>query len=179
MHGAAELNVVRLGQQMQFEFISPAANLLGFERAPESDAEKTLLDEVTVALYSGDWLVGDALAGCESSLELLELPEFSNTGFESDDHDHDEEHEHDDDHDHDEDHEHEDSHDDDHEDEGGAHADFRVQYLFNCASPPPAQLAITAFDQYPGIENIRVQWINDAAQGFAELNAQNATLRLE
>ena len=34
VHGNAELNVVLMEKQLQVEFVSPAINLLGFERPP-------------------------------------------------------------------------------------------------------------------------------------------------
>jgi len=39
-HGVATLTVVLQGQRLAFEFESPAVNLTGFERAPQSEAEQ-------------------------------------------------------------------------------------------------------------------------------------------
>ena len=176
VHGEAELNVVVADQQLQAEFISPAMNLLGFERAPSSDEETELLNSViTKLLTDGSWLIGDALANCETSTLAFEGPEFEDAS-----HNHDHEHEDDHDHEHEDDHEHDDDHDHDHEgEEAHGHADFRVQYLYDCAESPAQDIRLAAFDNYSGIEEIKVQWIVGRQQGFAELTANNPTLNLE
>ena len=46
VHGLTELNVVIVNQNVQIEFISPAINLLGFERASNSPEENKLFNEV-------------------------------------------------------------------------------------------------------------------------------------
>ena len=89
VHGLADLNLVRQGQQVQMEFLSPAANLLGFERPPASDEERALFSQVSESLESAEWLIGEALSGCQLTLTALELPEFG-----SDDHEHEHEGEH-------------------------------------------------------------------------------------
>jgi hypothetical protein len=157
VHGAAELNVAMLGEQLQLEFISPAMNLLGFERAPASTEETTLLQQVTTTLQSGEWLIGNALADCQMTLSLFEAPEY-----EADSHDH--SHEHDaDEHDHSEE----------------SHADFHAQYLYDCADSPANSYRITAFSHFSGLEQITVQWITAARQGLAQLTASNSVLTLE
>ncbi|MCG8415474.1 MAG: DUF2796 domain-containing protein, partial [Pseudomonadales bacterium] len=83
------------------------------------------------------------------------------------------------DHEHEED-EHEDHDDHDHEGEGAdSHADFRAQYLYDCPSTPAQEFRLAAFDNYPGIEEITVQWVVGRQQGFAELTASNPILNLE
>jgi len=175
VHGEAELNMVVADLQLQAEFISPAMNLLGFERAPNSDEETELFNSViTKLLTDGSWLIGDALANCEASTLAFEAPEFEDADHDHDDHEHedDHDHEHDDDHDHDDDHGHE-------GEEAHGHADFRVQYLYDCSESPAQEIRLAAFDSYSGIEKITVQWIVGRQQGFAELTANNPTLNLE
>lgn len=159
VHGAAELNVALTGQQLQLEFISPAMNLLGYERAPTSAEESALLEQVTTTLQSGDWLIGDALANCQMTVPLFEVPEY---GADSPDHDHE--------HDHDE---------DQYDHNAESHADFHVQYLYDCASSPANSFQITAFSHFNGLEQITVQWITAGQQGLAQLTADNAVLNLE
>lgn len=162
VHGEAELNIVVAGQQLQIEFVSPAMNLLGFERAPESSDEISLLDSVTEDLQTGEWLLGNAMTSCQLSTVAYTAPEF-----EDHDHEHDEdghEHEHD---------------EDEHEEETDSHADFRVQYLYDCPAAPAREYRLTAFNHFSGIEEITVQWIAEQQQGFAELTAGNPVLTLE
>ncbi len=173
VHGAAELNIAISGQQLQVEFVSPAMNLLGFERAPNSDEETELLNSIINQLLDGgEWLLGNTFASCEASTQ-----EFEGPVFEAASHDHEDEHDHE--HEDEHDHEHEDEHDHEHDGEAVAHADFRVQYLYDCPAAPAREFRVTAFDLYSGIEEITVQWIAERQQGLAELTANNSVLVLE
>ena len=172
VHGLTELNLVITNQNVQIEFISPAINLLGFERASNSPEENKLFNEVLEDLQAAEWLLSDQLEDCQMSTPVFEAPEFGShemsEGHEEHEHEHDEhEHEHDE-------HEHE-----DHEHETGDHADFRVQYLFDCRSAPPSNFTVTAFDRFVGIEEISVRWIVRRQQGVSNLTPSNATLSFD
>ena len=158
VHGLTELNLVIASQEVQIEFISPAINLLGFERAINSPEESTLFNEVLEDLQTAEWLLGDQLGNCQMSTPVFEAPEFGS-------HDISERHE---------DHEHV-----DHEHEASDHADFRVQYLFDCQSAPPSDFTVTAFDRFVGIEEISVRWIVGRQQGISNLTPNNATLSFD
>ena len=158
VHGLTELNVVIADQDVQIEFVSPAINLLGFERASNSPEESKLFNEVLEDLQAAEWLLGDQLGDCQMSTPVFEAPEFGS-------HEMSEGHE---------DHEHE-----DHEHEAGDHADFRVQYLFDCQSAPRSNLNVTAFDRFAGIEEISVRWIFGRQQGVSNLTPNNATLSFD
>ena len=160
VHGLTELNVVIANQNVQIEFISPAINLLGFERASNSPEESKLFNEVLEDLQAVEWLLGDQLKDCQMSTPVFEAPEFASHEM-SEGH---EEHEH----------EHE-----EHEYEASDHADFRVQYLFDCQSAPPSDLNVTAFDRFMGIEEISVRWIVGRQQGVSNLTKNNAKLNFE
>ena len=160
VHGLTELNLVITNQNVQIEFISPAINLLGFERASNSPEENKLFNEVLEDLQAAEWLLSDQLEDCQMSTPVFEAPEFGSHEM-SEGH---EEHEH----------EHE-----DHEHETGDHADFRVQYLFDCRSAPPSNFTVTAFDRFVGIEEISVRWIVGRQQGVSNLTPSNATLSFD
>ena len=161
VHGLTELNLVITNQNVQIEFISPAINLLGFERASNSPEENKLFNEVLEDLQAAEWLLSDQLEDCQMSTPVFEAPEFGSHEM-SEGHEEHEEHEHDE-------HEHEDH-------ETGDHADFRVQYLFDCRSAPPSNFTVTAFDRFVGIEEISVRWIVGRQQGVSNLTSSNATL---
>ncbi len=165
VHGLTELNLVITNQNVQIEFISPAINLLGFERANNSPEENKLFNEVLEDLQAAEWLLSDQLEDCQMSTPVFEAPEFGShemsEGHEEHEHEHDE-------------HEHE-----DHEHETGDHADFRVQYLFDCQSAPPSNFTVTAFDRFVGIEEISVRWIVGRQQGVSNLTPSNATLSFD
>ena len=160
VHGLTELNLVIANQNVQIEFISPAINLLGFERASNSPEENKLFNQVLEDLQAAEWLLGDQLRDCQMSTPVFEAPEFGSHEM-SEGH---EEHEHE---------EHE------HEHETGDHADFRVQYLFDCRSAPPSNFTVTAFDRFVGIEEISVRWIVGRQQGVSNLTPGNATLSFD
>ena len=165
VHGNAELNVVLMGQQLQVEFVSPAINLLGFERPPNTDEETATLNNTIEQLQRGGWLIEAISTACQLSTEEFEAPVYHE--HESSEHDHEHESsEHD--------HEHESS---DHHAE--AHSNFRVTYLYDCDSAPRKQLKMLAFDHYSGIQTLTVQWIADQKQGYARLNRDNPVLNLE
>ena len=165
VHGLTELNLVIANQNVQIEFISPAINLLGFERASNSPEENKLFNEVLEDLQAAEWLLGDQLRDCRMSTPVFEAPEFAShemsEGHEEHEHEHGE-------------HEHE-----DHEHVTGDHADFRVQYLFDCRSAPPNNFTVTAFDRFVGIEEISVRWIVGRQQGASNLTPSNATLSFD
>lgn len=161
VHGHAELNVVLAGQQIQIEFVSPAMNLLGFERAPNSPEETDLLVMVTIDLQTSEWLFGDALDDCQLATLNYEAPVFEEHAHE---HEHEHEHEH-----------------DEEEQVAGAdsHAEFHVQYRYDCPVSPATEYRVSAFERFSGIEEITVQWITERRQGLAELTAGNPLLTLE
>lgn len=165
VHGNAELNVVLMGQQLQVEFVSPAINLLGFERPPNTDEETATLNNTIEQLQRGGWLIEAFPTTCQLSTEEFEAPVYDE--HESSEHDHEHESsEHD--------HEHESS-----EHDAEPHSNFRVTYLYDCDSAPRKQLKMLAFDHYSGIETLTVQWIADQKQGYARLNRDNPVLNLE
>ena len=155
VHGLTELNIVIANQEVQIEFISPAVNLLGFERASISPEESQLFNDVLEDLRATKWLLGDQLGGCQMSTPVFEAPEFENHEMSG-------EHEH-----------------ESHEHETGDHANFRVQYLFDCLSAPPSEFTISAFDRFVGIEEISVRWIVGRQQGVSNLTPNNATLSFD
>ena len=167
VHGLTELNLVIANQNVQIEFISPAINLLGFERASNSPEENKLFNEVLEDLQAAEWLLGDQLRDCQMSTPVFEAPEFGSHEMSEEHEEH--EHEH-------EEHEHE---YENHEHETGDHADFRVQYLFDCRSAPPSNFTVTAFDRFVGIEEISVRWIVGRQQGVSNLTPSNATLSFD
>ena len=150
VHGLTELNIVVVNRDLQIEFVSPAINLLGFERESTSPEETELLNEVVSKLQTAEWLLGNTLDSCQMSTPVFEAPIFGGH----------EEHE-------------------GHEDEFETHADFRVQYLFNCLSAPPAEIVVTAFDHFNGIEEISARWIVGRQQGLSQLTRGNTLLSLD
>ena len=156
VHGNAELNVVLMGQQLQVEFVSPAINLLGFERPPNTDEETATLNNTIEQLQRGGWLIEAISTACQLSTEEFEAPFYEER--ESNKHNH----------------EHESS-----KHEAEAHSHFRVRYLYDCDAAIKQQLRILAFDHYSGIETLTVQWIANQMQGYTQLSKDSPVLYLE
>ena len=91
-------------KQLQVEFVSPAANLLGFERPPIADEESATMNNTIQQLQHGGWLIEGILETCQLSTEEFEAPAKAI-------HDH----------------EHESS-----EHDAEAHSNFLVTYLYDC-----------------------------------------------
>lgn len=64
-HGVAQLDVVVEPTRVTLELDTPLDNLLGFERAPRTDAERAMVDKVLARLRAADGLFRiDSAAGC-------------------------------------------------------------------------------------------------------------------
>ncbi|GAL14222.1 cobalt-zinc-cadmium resistance protein CzcD [Vibrio astriarenae] len=104
VHGEVEFNVAQDANELLIEIVAPGADVVGFERAPETEAEKQALQQAIATLEQPEQLFSfPANANC-----ALEYKSVSHTlgGDEHDGHDHDEHKHHDHDehkhHDHDE-----------------------------------------------------------------------------
>ena len=75
-HGVARLDVAVDAGHVSIELDTPLDNLLGFERAPRSDAERAKASAMVARLRAGDTLFRiDAAAGCKlSKVDLVSPP---------------------------------------------------------------------------------------------------------
>ncbi|MFB1485788.1 MULTISPECIES: DUF2796 domain-containing protein [unclassified Thiocapsa] len=153
VHGIAHMTLAADGDKVLIELTSPAASLIGFERAPRTDEERA-----TLALAKENLMAGDAMirlnteAGCR--LETAEIDaELADAGQGSG-----AKHAHTHDHDHDAD-----------QGEDG-HADFVVRYSFACDRPDAlGSAALGLFSGFPALERVLFQYVTAEGQGGAEL----------
>jgi len=146
-HGAAELDVVLDGSTLEIELRSPAMNLVGFEHAPSSEADKRKIVNARKQLEQPDTLFGlPAAAGCTLAETELESPLFEDAA-------HDGEHEHDSDH-------------------NGQHSEIHAHYHYDCATPHALHaLDLQAlFKAFPSTEKIQAQLIGPNGQRGAQLD---------
>ena len=153
-HGAAMLFIAWSGNELAIDLETPAYNVLGFEYAPSSDAEKALLDESVAALEAGDLLQFSPDADCtliSASVET-ELAEEAH-----------EEHE-----------------DEAAQEDEEAHSDIAVSYNIQCEQPDNLESIDISqlFAQFPNFEDLRAQWISDTEQSAKALTADNPILTL-
>jgi hypothetical protein len=163
-HGVARLNAALDGKNLELELESPAMNLVGFEHAASTDADKAKVAaaraqlEQPLALFSLP-----KAAGCVVAKQELESPLFGDKP-DADDHDHD-----DDDHDEDA-----DGHEHHHE-----HSEIHAHYQFTCATPAALKNLDLGqvFKTFPATQKIQVQLIGPSGQQGVEATAQSATVK--
>jgi len=161
-HGVGRLNAALDGQTLELELESPAMNLVGFEHAATSDADKAKVAaaraqlEKPLALFSLP-----AAAGCKVASQKLESPLFGDKP-DADDHDDD----------HDEDAKGGEAH---HHD----HSEIHAHYQFTCAAPGALTTLDLAniFNTFPATQKIQVQLISPNGQQGTEVTAKSAALK--
>lgn len=168
-HGVAQLNAVFEGKTLELELESPAMNLVGFEHAATSAADKAKVAAAHSSLQQPLALFGLEATDCKVTKQALESPLFAGS-----------EHAHDDDHDEHDHAEHKHEHKGDAHDhaDGESHSDIHAHYQFDCQRPDALkQLNLDAlFKQFPGTEKIQVQLIAPSGQQGVELTPAKATL---
>ncbi|MDE3738133.1 DUF2796 domain-containing protein [Metapseudomonas resinovorans] len=150
-HGVAQLNAALDGKTLELELESPAMNLVGFEHAAKSDADKAKVAAARAELDKPLELFAlPAAAGCKVASKELESPLFG------DDHDHDD---------------HAKGHDQE-------HSEIHAHYRFDCASPEQLKSLDLAelFKRFPATEKIQVQLIGPNGQQGAELSRSSTSL---
>ncbi|WP_434704075.1 DUF2796 domain-containing protein [Pseudomonas sp. Z1-12] len=154
-HGVARLNAALDGQTLELELESPAMNLVGFEHAATSDADKAKVATVRAQLDKPLALFNlPAAATCTVAQQELESPLF---GDEPDHEDHDE----------------------DGDEHHGEHSEIHAHYQFTCATPGALKnldLA-TLFKTFPATQKIQVQLIGPSGQKGVEVTAKAPALK--
>jgi len=147
-HGAAQLNVVLEGKALELQLESPAMNLVGFEHAAKSDADKAKVAAARSQLEQPQALFGLSAGDCTISKQELESPLFA-------------EHKHEEHHDHD-----------------SEHSDIHAHYSLDCQKPEELkQLNLgELFKRFPATEKIQVQLIGPNGQQGLELTPAQPTL---
>lgn len=158
-HGVGRLNAALDGQTLELELESPAMNLVGFEHAATTDADKAKVVAVRAQLEKPLELFNlPKAAGCVVATQELESPLF---GDKPDADDHDEEdakdgHEH-------------------HQD----HSEIHAHYQFSCSAPGALKTLNLAniFNTFPATQKIQVQLISPSGQQGVEVTAKAAALK--
>ncbi|MEM8730584.1 MAG: DUF2796 domain-containing protein [Pseudomonadota bacterium] len=195
-HGVGELDIAIEGDQMVMELHVPGADIVGFEYAPEAEADKATVAAALETLEAplSLFVLPDA-AGCtvvEASAELeIEGEEDQDDHDHGEDHaddhdDHDEDHaaDHDDHDDHDEDHAAEHDDHDDHDDHdaaeaGGSHSEFHAEYVVACSDMSAAdQIDFAYFSSFPNAQELEIQLVTDTGAHAFEVERQSGPLSL-
>jgi len=161
VHGVARLDMALDGRTLELELDTPAMNIVGFEHAATSDADK-----MTLALAKETLLKPHALfsipeaAGCTVTKQRVESTLFGDKD--------------DDDHDHDHDHDHADGDAAEHE-----HSEIHGHYQFTCSVPTVInKLDLTQlFKSFPATQTIQVQLVTPKRQMGAEVRPSNPVVK--
>jgi hypothetical protein len=152
-HGTAELTIAWIGNEVAIELQTPAFNIVGFEHAPTSEAERELLDESLAALQAGNLLlIRDPEAEC-NVIEATVHAEMEEEEETAETHD---------------------------ETEAESHSDIEVVYHFQCQQPDRIESldASELFAYFPNFEQLHAQWVSETEQSAKELTPQDPRLPL-
>jgi hypothetical protein len=154
-HGVGRLNAALDGQTLQLELESPAMNLVGFEHAATSDADKAKVAAARAQLEKPLALFNlPKAAGCVVASQELESPLFGDKPDADDDEDTKDEHHHD-------------------------HSEIHAHYHFTCATPGALKTLDLAniFNTFPATQKIQLQLIGPSGQQGVEVTAKAASLK--
>ncbi|AUG43429.1 DUF2796 domain-containing protein [Pseudomonas chlororaphis] len=160
-HGVARLNAALDGQTLELELESPAMNLVGFEHAASTDADKAKVDAVRAQLEKPLALFSlPPAAGCVVAQQELESPLF---GDKPEDHDED----------------HDDAKDANGHEHHHEHSEIHAHYQFTCATPGALKSLDLAgvFKTFPATQKIQVQLISPSGQQGVEATSKAASLK--
>lgn len=151
LHGVATLNVVVVDNAVVIEWRSPAANLLGFERPPHTADERRALQLALQQHDSHITLLSVVGAICNVVAVTVESPWPVEDEPEM-----------------------ESGHHPGHDDE---HTELTARYQLECGGDIPQGLEINAFDYYPALQVIELQWVLPTAQGSQRMTADQSRIR--
>lgn len=180
-HGVGELNIALDGDRLMIGLVSPAADLVGFEHAPETDAQRDRVSAMRARMNAPEDLFGlAARAGCRP--DVIEA-DYGGLDAVGDDHAH--AHEGHGDHAHDDlahdDLAHDEKHhgEDDHAGASVAHTDVRVTWSFVCDDIRQVRgIALEGyFTAFPGAEMLETSVIS--AEGIAGTTVSREAPRLD
>ncbi|MFD0857832.1 zinc uptake protein ZrgA [Roseovarius aquimarinus] len=189
VHGVSSLELALEAGALEINLTSPGADIVGFEYAAATEAEKDAVDAaIRIFAAPENVLALPEAAGCRLTEVLAHLHAGDAHGHAHEDeheheHEHGEEHEHaeGDDHDHGDEHEHAEGEKHDHAEhaEGAVHSEFHARYSFDCAHPEElTSLGLPFFERFENAQEIEAQFVTEAGAGAAEIGRDAAELSL-
>ncbi|MEO9969232.1 MAG: DUF2796 domain-containing protein [Hyphomonadaceae bacterium] len=160
-HGDANLAVIVEGTSLTIELETPLYNLTGFEHAPETEEQTSIIEAAEAKLMQPeDLFQANTEAGCVATDTGLEV----HLGEE----DHDEE-------------EHEDEHggDDHGSDTDDIHQDILITYMFTCDTPNRlSEIDISLLNMFPYMTELEVSYLGDVTQRLFTLDQTSTKINL-
>lgn len=184
-HGAAQLTLAGENQTLVVSLDTPAYNLVGFEQAPANDLQRAQVESALAVLDRADAVLDlPAAAQCALVTHAVDADNWEGIEAHEEHHDdHAEEHhdEHETEHHDDHAEEHHDDHEEEHHEEHAesAHSDVLVEWTYRCENLDTLRtITVSAFEHFPNMTDLQVQYIGDQGQGAAELTPANTRLDL-
>ncbi len=148
VHGIAHINLALEKNELYIEFISPAANIVGFEHPAGNETEKKAVRKAVEILKAGE----KAFKLTSRAGAVLKEAVVT-SGHESEHEEHDVNH-----------------HEHDKEDHDEQHSEFKAVYRFHCKHPDKLKyLDVILFEHFKGIEEMEVQVLTETTQTALEL----------
>ena len=158
VHGVSQLNFAVEGKDVEIELVSPASDIVGFEHAPETAADKVAVTKASDLLGKGAAIfLFPAEARC--SLKEAAVRSTLEAARES----------------HREGHAHAKKQEHGHE----MHAEFHVHYHFQCANPAAlTHVDVKLFEHFAAMRELEAQALTAKGQSAQELTPQSPRLKL-
>jgi hypothetical protein len=158
VHGVSQLNIAVEGKEVEIELVSPAADIVGFEHAPETEADKAAVKKAadllgkgaTVFLFPAEARCSLKEAAVRSTLDAAREPHGVGHA-----HGKKEEHGH------------------------ATHAEFHVRYHFQCGNPAAlTHVDVKLFEHFAAMHELEVQALTAKGQSAQELTPESPRLKL-
>ncbi len=174
-HGEGRLAIAIEGSKVQMELEAPASDIVGFEHAPSTAAQRKTLADAKVRLAKAETLfVLSPAAGCKlASAEVVATGALAGPakGGKAADHDHD--------HDHGKGGKAEAAKSGEKAEEHGAHSEVRANYAFECAAVDKlGGIAFDYFKAFKGADKLDVTVIGPKGQSSFAVTRKKAVLDL-
>ncbi len=149
VHGTAILQVVVEGSDVEIALQSPLDNLVGFEHAPRTDAQRKAMQAMTDQFQNPlSLFVPNAEAGCTAQPSELHLPFDSEAQGGRDSHSHEN------------------------------HAEMEAVLRFQCANSAALKgVEVLLFGRFPGLHSLDVQVVSPRGQAAARLTPKQPRLQ--
>lgn len=163
VHGDANGTLAVDGEQWVLQVDIPGYNIVGFEYAPRSEADRQAIVDAEQQFSEGGWLSFDPNGQCSvSSIQV------TTSGYEQESN---EEHDH---------HDHNHGHQNNHHDHDTEHAYFGIEVAGYCsAMDAMSWLDLDVFSAFPNNQRVAVAVLTDTAAFEAILRAGDVRIRLD
>jgi hypothetical protein len=161
VHGHGTLNVAVQNERVEMELIVPGMDIVGFEHAAKTDAQKAVLEKARRELEKPLTLFKlPAAAGCSLANAKIAIEAEQHHDDEDDAHD-------------------EHAHDEDAHDEHAGHNQFHVIYALNCTKPANlTSIDFIYFNTFAGARDLTVNLVTAKAQSSYEVSRDEPSLDL-